>query len=78
MEEHYLDKIRRNQNKFNETVDRMSEEDKTKIYLNITWAVEMVKRLDVLDYDVREKTIVEIHDLMDKDYERMMGLGKSL
>lgn len=65
--EHYISKIDRNAN----VVDKAPEDVRVACIANIKWAREMVRRLESLDYDVREATIDRIHALMDEDYEKM-------
>lgn len=66
-DEHYLSKIQRNQN----VIDKAPENVKMDCLNNLRWAIEISKRLDQLDYDVRENTIDKIHRLMDEDYVKM-------
>ena len=69
-EEHYLSKIERNM----QVLDKAPEELRAQISQNIIWCREITKRLEQLDYDVREATITKMHKILDDDYLKM-GFG---
>ncbi len=65
--EHYLSKIRRN----TEVLDKAPENIKAKCAADIKWARNLADRLELLDYDERNKAIVHINEVLDEDYTSM-------
>ena len=64
---HYLEKLGRNVNVFGKCPEYIREE----VLSNLNWARELIQRLELLDYDIREQAIQQIHKVLDEDYERM-------
>ncbi len=64
---YYLEKIERNAR----AIDKVPMDVKEECREHIIWARELVSRLTMLDYEAREKAINKIHDVMDRDYEKM-------
>ena len=67
-EEHYLTKIERNTNAVNGMAIGVLKEQ---VIANIRWARELSSRLEQLDYQERDKTISNIHQVLDNDYVSM-------
>ena len=65
--EHYISKLERNVNVF----DKAPAHIKSQCLRNITWARELIARLDHLDYPEREQAIRKIHEVLDSDYQAM-------
>ncbi len=64
---HYVDKLSRNVNVY----DKCPEALKKEVLRHITWARDLIKRLNQLDYHEREQAIDNIHRILDEDYEKM-------
>jgi transcription elongation GreA/GreB family factor len=65
--DHYLSKLERNIN----VLDKAPAESREEILNHITWARELISRLEQLDYQERDKAIRKIHEILDQDYEIM-------
>ena len=65
--DHYLSKIERNILVLDKAPDSIKESCRQ----HILWARDLAKKLKMLDYDVRDKAIVNIHQVLDGDYELM-------
>ena len=65
--EHYISKLERNLN----VLDKAPENIKSQCISNITWARDLIIRLEQLDYQEREQAIEEIHKVLDNDYQAM-------
>lgn len=66
-QEHYIGKLERNVN----AINGASENVRSQCLKNITWARELIGRLDMLDYAERQQAIKKIHEILDSDYQLM-------
>jgi len=71
--EHYLTKIERNAN----VIDKAPAHERATYIANIKWARDLADRLQNLDYMERDKSIAEIHRVIDADYAAM-GFGPTV
>ena len=65
--EHYLSKIERN----TEVLDKAPENVRAKCAANIEWARNLSARLELLDYDERNKAVIHMNEVLDEDYTSM-------
>ena len=63
---HYMDYINRNSNILNQI---SSEGTKGVMIQHIQWALELVKRLDSMDYDQKQEAISKIVSVMNEDFK---------
>lgn len=65
--EHYLSKIKRN----TEVLDKAPENVRAKCAADIEWARNLAARLELLDYDERNKAVIHMNEILDEDYTSM-------
>lgn len=63
---HYMDYINRNSNILNQV---SSESTKAVMIQHIQWALELVKRLNSMDFDQKQEAISKIVSAMNEDYK---------
>ena len=63
---HYMDYINRNSNILNQV---SSEGTKAVMIQHIQWALELVKRLNSMDFDQQQEAISKIVSVMNEDFK---------